>query len=307
MSASVTVVVPTLGRTSLSVLLAALRLGDGAEILVVDDRADRREPLAAPGAKVLTGRAAGPAAARNAGWRASDADWIAFLDDDVLPPRDWGRRLLADLARLDRRTAGCMGRVRVPLPAGRPPTDWERNVARLADTPGIVTADFVVRRAALEAVGGFDERFPRAYREDTDLELRLQRAGWRVERGGRDIEHPIRAASPLVSLGLQRGNADDVLFWALHGGREHVAFRTKGRYAAVTALALLAVTGRRWAGAAWLAETARFAWSRASDGPRTPGELAGLALTSAALPPLALGHTARGLVRHRDAVTARLR
>ena len=31
------------------------------------------------------------------------------------------------------------------------------------------------RRAALVAVDGFDERFPRAYREDADLALRVRR------------------------------------------------------------------------------------------------------------------------------------
>ena len=39
------------------------------------------------------------------------------------------------------------------------------------------------RRAALESVHGFDERFPRAYREDADLAVRVRRAGWRLTRG----------------------------------------------------------------------------------------------------------------------------
>ena len=59
----------------------------------------------------------------------------------------------------------------VPLPTDRRPTDWERNTAGLAGASWI-TADMAYRRTALEAVNGFDERFPRAYREDADLALR---------------------------------------------------------------------------------------------------------------------------------------
>jgi hypothetical protein len=303
------VVVPAARAELVERLLGALREAwrpGLRDVVVAWDGAG--EPPAFDGARVVrTGGGRGPAAARNAGWRASDAEWIAFLDDDVLPPADWGERLVADLSALPPGAAGVMGRVEVPLPADRAPTDWERNVARLADTPGIVTADCAVRRAALEAIGGFDERFPRAYREDTDLELRLRAAGWTVERGARRIVHPVRDAGPLVSLGLQRGNADDVLFWALHGGAGHVSFRTKARYALVVAAGLAGVAGSRAGRLVWLAETLRFAARRAAPGPRTPGELAGLAVTSAAIPPLALWHTAAGLVTHRRHIWLRIR
>ena len=276
----------------------------GAVIVAWDGAGD---PPALDGARVVrTGGGRGPAAARNAGWRASDATWIAFLDDDVLPTPGWAAGLVRDLDALPATAAGSMGRVEVPLPGGRPPTDWERNVARLAETPGIVTADCALRRAALEQVGGFDERFPRAYREDTDLELRLRDAGWSIERGTRRIVHPVRPADPLVSLGLQRGNADDVLLWALHGAAGHVSLRTKARYALVTAAGAAGLGGSRAGRLVWLAATLRFLMQRAAPGPRDARELAGLVVTSAAIPPLALWHTARGLVRHRREVAARI-
>ena len=79
--------------------------------------------------------------------------------------------------------AGSQGRLRVPLPAARPPTDWERNVAALEGARW-ATADLAYRRAVLAEVGGFDERFRRAYREDADLALRVVRAGYRIEQGG---------------------------------------------------------------------------------------------------------------------------
>ena len=59
--------------------------------------------------------------------------------------------------------SGIQGRIVVPV--GERPTDWERNVAGLQDAQW-ATADMAYRREALAQVGGFDERFPRAYRED---------------------------------------------------------------------------------------------------------------------------------------------
>src|SRR5690606_12054989 len=158
----------------------------------------------------------GPAAARNAGWRATSAPWVAFVDDDVDLPLCWVRDLESDVRRAPPDVGAVQGRIEVPLPTDRPPTDWERNVAGLAGAPW-VTADMVVRRAALEAVDGFDERFRRAYREDSDLVLRLLDAGWRIRTGERRVRHPVRPAPWWISVHLQRGNADDVLLERLHG------------------------------------------------------------------------------------------
>src|SRR5918997_1382812 len=99
------IVVPTLGRPSLDVLLrtlaAAPRPDVPLEVLLVDDRREHRTELAVPAAlagctKVLTGRAAGPAAASSIGWRAARHPWVDFLDDDVVPEPDWLTALLSD-------------------------------------------------------------------------------------------------------------------------------------------------------------------------------------------------------------------
>jgi hypothetical protein len=247
-TAGVTVVVPTLGRPSLTVLLDALAFGDPAplpvEVLVVDDRADRREPLAAPGAKVLTGRAAGPAAARNAGWHAAGHEWVAFLDDDVVPDPDWLVRLAADLGAARPDVGGVQGRIRVPLPAGRRPTDWERVTAGLADGKWI-TADMAYRRVALERTGGFDERLPRAFREDAELAYRIRAAGWRLVHGERTVTHPVRPESRWVSVHIQRGNADDALLRRLYGPRWREVLGVppgrRHRHAAITAAGVVAL------------------------------------------------------------------
>jgi HAD superfamily hydrolase (TIGR01662 family) len=298
--AEIDIVVPTTGRASLRRLLDALRRDGVDRILVVDDRARGGPPLDAGGARVIRGPGRGPAAARNAGWRATDARWIAFLDDDVVPPPGWYARLREDLAGAAPHVAASQGRIQVPAPEGRRPTDWERNVAGLQDATW-ATADMAFRRDALVDVGGFDERFPRAYREDSDLGLRLVGAGWEIVRGDRVVTHPVGPADRWVSVRKQAGNADDVLMRALHGRhwRRHADAPPGGLrgHQATSAAALLALaaaaTGRPRAagvaGAAWAAGTAAVAWRRIAPGPRTAGEVATMLLTSAALPFAATG------------------
>jgi histidinol-phosphate phosphatase family protein len=309
------VVIPTAGRDSLRPLLEALVAGDGPEparIIVVDDRTSPTEPLPAdgPGWEVVRGGGRGPAAARNAGWRAARSEWIAFLDDDVLPPRDWRALLGEDLAGLPAEVAGSQARIRVPMPRDRRPTDWERNVRGLEHARW-ATADMAYRRSALAAVGGFDERFPRAYREDADIGLRLTEAGFEIRRGRRHVLHPVRPASAGVSLRLQAGNADDALMRALHGrGWRDRAGASRGRlpvHAATTAaggLALAALAtghGRTAAAAAaaWAGATAHLAWKRIAPGPRTRAEVLTMAWTSALMPPVAVLHRLRGELRAR--------
>ncbi|MGY1746056.1 HAD-IIIA family hydrolase [Blastococcus sp. SYSU D00695] len=317
--AQVTVVVPTIGRPSLDALLDALAAAPGdrpAELVLVDDRPTgeplRPERPGLPPVRVVRTGGGGPARARNLGWRVARTGWIAFLDDDVVPDADWYRRLAADLADLPADVAGSQGRVRVPLPGHRRPTDWERGTAGLA-TSAWITADLAYRRAALAAVGGFDERFPRAFREDSDLALRVLDTGARLVRGERWITHPVRPTDRWVSVRVQAGNADDVLMRRLHGPGWRAADRAdaplgrRPRHLAVTAAAVaalgLAAARRPRAAAAaalaWAAGTAEFAWARIAPGPRDRAEVATMLATSAVIPPLATWHFLRGAVAHR--------
>src|SRR5690606_41901703 len=52
----------------------------------------------------------------------------------------------------------------------------------------------------------------------------------------------------------------------------------------------------RIAGLAWLALTAEFAWARIAPGPRTPGEILRMAVTSVLIPPAACAYRLGGEV-----------
>lgn len=321
-STATTIVVPTVGRDSLMTLLERLAEQStrvSAPVLLVDDRG-AADALGSPTwlddlpfqAMVLTSGGRGPAAARNLGWRHARTPWVSFLDDDVVPGITWYADLLEDLRAVGPDVVGSQGRVRVPLPTDRRPDDWERSTAGLEGAPWI-TADLSYRRAALAAVGGFDERFPRAYREDVDLGLRVTASGGRIEWGGRQVLHPVRPADAWVSVRRQAGNADDALMRRLHGPHWRArAHAPRGRLRLHTATVAAGVTavgaalaGRRRAGrvagVCWAALTGQFAAARLLPGPRDVGEVARMLATSVVIPFAAVTYAVRGRAQHRDA------
>jgi histidinol-phosphate phosphatase family protein len=317
MSTDYTVVIPTTGRESLSTLLSAVDGCAGprpARIIVVDDRPAGR-PLALPaGVRVVRSWHRGPAAARNAGWRQADTEWVAFLDDDVIVSGTWAAELADDLA-VDAHVGASQGRILVPI--GSRPTDDERGTAGLAAAQWI-TADMAYRRRVLAEVGGFDERFPRAFREDSDLALRVVDAGHAIVRGNRRTTHPARQGGFLASVHRQAGNADNALMRRKHGPRwrERTAAGPSmlGRHALTTVAGIAAVllAGPRRtrraacvAAALWFALTGEFAKRRIQPGPRTVDEVTRMIVTSALIPPAACAHRLAGELRTRRAPTGR--
>lgn len=306
------VVIPTVGRESLFGLLAALDGGSGpapAQVVVVDDRPCPTTDLAVRSdlpVRVIRSGGRGPAAARNAGWRASTARWVCFLDDDVLPDPHWSAALTLDLKAADAADAvGSQGMLDVPTQPSRRPTDDERRTLRLS-TAQWITADMAYRRDVLVAVGGFDERFPRAYREDSDLAVRIISAGGAILRGERRCTHPVAAATWWSSVRAQAGNRDNALLRRKYGptwrtkigegkGRlpAHSATTLAGAAALLGALLRRPAAARAAAGL-WLLLTAEFTVRRWLNGPRNAVEALRLSVSSALIPPVAVAHRLAG-------------
>jgi mycofactocin system glycosyltransferase len=176
--------------------------------VVVDDLSSEPEPVAAAcrrGRATLIRRTAwgGPGAARNDGWRATDEPLVAFLDANCEPEPDWLDEILPHFA--DPQVAAVAPRI---VPAVEPtapgwlaayeavssPLDLgarEAIVRPRSPVAYVPTAALVVRRAALEGLGGFDETLPVG--EDVDFVWRLVAAGWTVRYEPRAVvHHPMR-------------------------------------------------------------------------------------------------------------------
>ena len=210
----VSVVVPTYNRPArLERLLASLseqRLGPGEfEVVVVDD-GSRGETASVVGAWEARGRPAvrqirfdvsrGPAAARNAGWRAAQGQLVAFTDDDCRADPEW---LSAGLESW-RAAPGSFIQGRT-LPDPR-----DADVRGLGARPVVVdtlgpqyqTCNIFYPRDLLERLAGFDERYgDRPAAEDTDL-------AWRAIAAGAS---PVFAPRALVFHAVERTTVSESL------------------------------------------------------------------------------------------------
>ncbi len=122
----------------------------------------------------------GPGPARNLGWRAASAPFVAFTDDDCVPDRGW---LVAGLDAL--RGDAALGLVQgqtVPEDLDAMSDDrWMHSPHFTDPTPYFETCNIFYRRAALEQGGGFGEDYNwwgGWYCEDTYAAWRAIDAGW---------------------------------------------------------------------------------------------------------------------------------
>lgn len=124
--------------------------------------------------RIVEAPAKGPAAQRNHGWRNASAPVVAFTDDDCRPEPGW---LEAVLAASGSEATIVQGQTRpdpdeLHLLHGR-----ARSMDVQELSPWFPTCNIAYPRALLEHVGGFDESFPQAFGEDTDLGLRAVESG----------------------------------------------------------------------------------------------------------------------------------
>ncbi|MGI8756016.1 MAG: mycofactocin biosynthesis glycosyltransferase MftF [Acidimicrobiales bacterium] len=248
---------PTLGQVAVVVPVlddpAGLKrtlatLGPVGEVVVVDDGSQDHagiESIAVGATLLRNPRPLGPAAARERGWRAVSQPVVAFVDAGVVAAPGWLQPLLAHLgdpnigavaprvksssgvapgwlAAYERsRSSLDMGAVAGPIRPG----------SRVAYAP---TAALVMRREALECVGGFDKDL--RYGEDVDLVWRMHRSLWGVRyEPAAAVSHPCRDSLGAWIRQRARYGTSAAPLWRQHG----------------SAVAPLHVSG--WSALAWTA------------------------------------------------------
>ena len=141
-------------------------------------------------------RNVGPAASKNVGIKATDADLVATLDNDTVTTPTWLERHV-ELMVKDPRTGACGSKLlnlrndRLLNSTGglmtRTGHCWDRGLfevdnhqyEEIEEVISVCTAAAIFRRDALNRVGWFDEKFFYPL-EDADMGLRLNIAGYKV-------------------------------------------------------------------------------------------------------------------------------
>lgn len=197
--------------------------GSLMETLYVDsDSSDgSAQRAAALGARVIELRSPRPSAAqgRNAGWRATEADFVLFLDGDTQLHPAFIRRALAAMA--DPEVAVVWGHRREAHPE-------QSLYVRALDLdwiypPGFTEfcgGDALMRRAVLEQLGGFDASLIAG--EEPELCRRIRAAGGKILH--------IDAPMTLHDLGITRFSA----YWkhALRAGHAYAEVASRWRHSA---------------------------------------------------------------------------
>ncbi|MEM1164700.1 MAG: glycosyltransferase [Planctomycetota bacterium] len=177
---------------------------------------------------VLESDARGPGAARNVGWRASEADWVWFVDSDCIVEPDALEYLLAHES--DGRTGGVSGAYGIANPHSMVARLIHEEIAarhrRMALAPGgevdfLASFSVLYRREALERTGGFDVRYLKG--QDAELAFRVQDAGYVLRFEPRSIAHHHHEERLLGYLRTQRRHG----YWRvlLHGEHKGRAVR----------------------------------------------------------------------------------
>lgn len=223
--ASVSIVIPNLNSPVIGRVLEAVRCQAAAaaacpgahgrpvgavEVLVVG--LDEPGLVDAGGVvrKLDSDRPLPPAQARNRGLEAAQGEIIVFLDADCVPREGWLERLLAAYADPEVQVVG--GSMALTDAGFWTLAD---NVATFHEYLSTLPAGIreqlpsfclSCRRGVLEAVGGFDEAYPYPAGEDSDLTLRMRRAGYRLlfEPAAAVEHHPSRTSLGSLLLHARR-------------------------------------------------------------------------------------------------------
>ena len=188
---AVSVIVPAYNSAAdLGECLRAIGAATAAplEVIVVDDAStdDTAAVAATAGVRVIRSDVnGGPAAARNRGAAAARGNVLLFIDSDVAIAPDVVARVRATFAS-DPAVAAVFGSYDATPRARGVVSCWRNLLHHYVHQHGAREAFTfwagcgAVRKAAFDAVGGFDPRAAWHFIEDIELGHRLRRAGYRI-------------------------------------------------------------------------------------------------------------------------------
>jgi glycosyltransferase involved in cell wall biosynthesis len=229
MSIKVSVVIPTFRRPAL--LLKCLSqlarqdfpkgqyevivVTDGVDIETVTEVMECYHPIIFFNLSCYSlSRKKGPAAARNRGVQYANGELIVFTDDDCLPRPDWISEYWKGYDSLNEKEVAFTGQTVVPH--AKIPTDYEKNIAQL-ETAEFITANCAITKTVFNKVGGFDEDFKIAWREDSDMHFKLLKAFIPIHQvKNAVVVHPVRRAVWGVSLKEQKKSLFNALLYKKH-------------------------------------------------------------------------------------------
>jgi GT2 family glycosyltransferase len=177
----------------------------GYEVVVVDNEPDgdpdaKLDLARYPHARLVIEEKPGSYSARNRGVAAARGDIFAFTDADCLPRADWIGNAVG-LLQKDPEIARVAGRIEIfPLSESSPSSVelYERVFAFQQQTTvetlgAAIGANLIVRRAVVEAIGGFDEGLLSG--GDLEWGRRAAEAGFRIVYAPEvRVDHPARAS-----------------------------------------------------------------------------------------------------------------
>ncbi len=240
---------------------------------------------------IETGRNLGFTGGNNVGIRHCVGEFVALLNNDTVVRPRW-LEALVEAAGADERVGGVASKLLFKHEPGRINSAGlhlyrdgrggdrgfreadEGQYEDEAEVFGACGAAVLLRRAMLEDVGLFDERFF-LYYEDLDLAWRARLRGWRFRYAPRSVVYHVHCgtsgeASPLFTYFVERNR----VFLALKNGPPQLAARALAVFAAKAALQWTAVLTRRERGDAARRKAANYLRAAAVLAWRLPGLLA---------------------------------
>jgi glycosyltransferase involved in cell wall biosynthesis len=166
------------------------------EVIVTDDGSDSSAKTLLdkqfPSVRWIEGPKKGPAANRNNGAKNATAQWLIFIDDDVLPDQ-FLLRSYAEAIQMNGNVKAFEGSIL--------PDNWQTLSRDLAECPVNLTggcfwsANICIKSDLFVSINGFDEVFRLAAQEDQDLFERLKKKTLVKFLSQSKVIHPVRIVS----------------------------------------------------------------------------------------------------------------